>query len=144
VEDLVPITLIGATTRRGRVLLVDDDAMLGQAVGRSLSGFHDVKVLSSAQEALDYIVGGQRFDVILCDVMMPVVTGMDFYDELHQSVPEQAARIVFLTGGAFTVGAREFLDRVPNVRMEKPFDVKNLRALVNERVAHPNVYAVPA
>ena len=134
-EALVPLPVVAASSRRGRVLLVDDDQMLGNAVGRSLSSQHDVKVLSSAQDALDCIVAGERFDIILCDMMMPVVTGMDFYERLRVSTRDQADRIVFLSGGAFTVGAREFLDRVPNVRLEKPFEVKELRALVNEHVA---------
>jgi CheY-like chemotaxis protein len=68
-------------------------------------------------------------DVILCHMMMPVVTGMDFYDQLLQKAREQAERIVFLTSGAFTVRARELLDRVPNARIAKPFEVQNLRAL---------------
>jgi len=85
-------------------------------------------------EALDCIVAGQRFDVILCDIMMPVVTGMDFYNRLFHAVREQAERVVFLTGGAFTDRAHEFLDRVPNACMEKPFKLQNLRVLLNERV----------
>jgi CheY-like chemotaxis protein/anti-sigma regulatory factor (Ser/Thr protein kinase) len=132
-EDVV-VKEAAPAARRGRVLLIDDDQMIGGAVRRTLSGEHDVKVLTSAQGALDSIVAGERFDVILCDMMMPVVTGMDFYEQLFQKVREQAERVVFLTGGAFTDRAREFLDRVPNARMEKPFGVQNLRALVNERV----------
>ena len=134
-EAIVVPPIVAPNTHRGRVLLVDDDEMLANAVGRSLSGQHEVVVLTSAREALSCIDEGQRFDVILCDMMMPIVTGMDFYEHLLVSARDQADRIVFLTGGAFTVGAREFLDRVPNLRMEKPFNVKELRALVNERVA---------
>jgi signal transduction histidine kinase/CheY-like chemotaxis protein len=122
------------TTRRGRVLLVDDDPLIGNAIRRILTGDHDVTLLTSARQAFDSIAGGDRFDVILCDMMMPVMTGMEFYDQLLEVVRDQAERIVFLTGGAFTVRAREFLDRVPNTRVEKPFDAKNLRALVNDRV----------
>jgi CheY-like chemotaxis protein len=133
-EDEPAVPVAASAARRGRVLLIDDDQMIGNAVRRTLSGEHDVEVLTSAQEALELIVAGRRFDVILCDMMMPVVTGMDFYDRLHQAVREQAERVIFLTGGAFTVRAREFLDRVPNVCMEKPFKLQNLRALMNERV----------
>jgi CheY-like chemotaxis protein len=133
-EDEPVVRVAACAARRGRVLLIDDDQMIGNAVHRTLSGEHDVEVLTSAKEALDLIVAGRRFDVILCDMMMPVVTGMDFYDRLLQTVREQAERVVFLTGGAFTVRAREFLDRVPNVCMEKPFTLQNLRALMNERV----------
>jgi hypothetical protein len=61
---------------------------------------------------------------------MPEVTGMEIHDELSRRVPDQANRMVFLTGGAFTAGAREFLDTVPNPRIEKPFDMTNLLTIV--------------
>jgi CheY-like chemotaxis protein len=83
---------------------------------------------------LDRIEKGERFDVIVCDLMMPEMTGMDLHSRLSQSRPADAARMVFLTGGAFTSEAREFLDRVTNQRVEKPFDPPALRALVRDRL----------
>ena len=73
--------------------------------------------------------------MILCDVMMPIVTGMDFFLQLTAIAPQMAERVVFITGGAFTQGARSFLDRVPNRRLDKPFNARELRALVNELIA---------
>jgi CheY-like chemotaxis protein len=67
--------------------------------------------------------------------MMPHVTGMDFHAELLRVAPDQASRIVFLTGGAFTTRARRFFDDVPNLCVEKPFGVEALRAIVTARVA---------
>jgi PAS domain S-box-containing protein len=122
------------TPRRGRILIVDDELVVAKAIRRMLGREHDVVVITSAREALDRIVSGERFDVILCDLMMPIVTGAQFYDELTLLSPGIAARIVFLTGGAFTAKTREFLDRVPNARLEKPFESQTLRALVNERL----------
>ena len=132
-EPVVP-ALTKAARRRGRVLVVDDEPMIGSVVRRILGAEHDVQFFTRAQDALDCLGGGGRFDVILCDMMMPVVTGMDFYGRVAREFGEQAERIVFLTGGAFTVDARQFLDRVPNARLEKPFEPQNLRAFVNERV----------
>jgi PAS domain S-box-containing protein len=132
--EVVAVGLAAPAVRRGRVLLIDDDHMIGSAIRRMLGREHDVEVLASAQEALGCIRAGQRFDVVLCDVMMPVMTGMDFYDKLVESAGEQAERVVFLTAGAFTARAREFLERVPNGHLEKPFELQDLRALVNERV----------
>jgi FixJ family two-component response regulator len=63
--------------------------------------------------------------------MMPEVTGMDLHAEVLRLAPDQADKIVFMTGGAFTSRAREFLDKVPNPRIEKPFRVTVLRALVH-------------
>jgi CheY-like chemotaxis protein len=59
------------------------------------------------------------------------MTGMDVYDALVQKNIFQASRLVFLTGGAFTPRAREFLADVANHRLEKPFEVEQLRTLVN-------------
>ena len=67
-------------------------------------------------------------------MMMPVLTGVDFYEQLRALSPSQADWVIFLTGGAFTVRAREFLDRVENTSMDKPFEVEDLRSLVNERI----------
>jgi CheY-like chemotaxis protein len=89
-----------------------------------------VVVVTSGRAALDLVIAGERFDVILCDLMMPEMTGLDLHGELMRSFPEHAARMIFLTGGAFTPRAREFLDSVPNQRLEKPFDAQNVRALV--------------
>lgn len=62
--------------------------------------------------------------------MMPDITGMDLHRELSRLVPEQARRMVFLTGGAFSAGAQAFLDVVPNAWLEKPFDLPELLAIV--------------
>jgi PAS domain S-box-containing protein len=120
--------------RRGRVLVVDDEPMIGRVIRRTLAADHDVTVVDRAQEALDLIVAAGPFDVIFCDLMMPQMTGMDFHEEMCGRDPEQASRIVFLTGGAFTPRARDFLDRVTNLRVEKPFDAMQLRTLVNDRI----------
>jgi PAS domain S-box-containing protein len=121
--------------RRGRVLVLDDDAAIGATLKLILSEWHEVTALTSPREALRVLRAGERYDVILCDVMMPEMTAMDFHAELGRLHPEAAEKIVFLTGGAFTVTAREFLDRIPNARFDKPFDLRSLVALVNDRIA---------
>jgi CheY-like chemotaxis protein len=129
-----PAAAIVTGQRRGRILVVDDEKVVATAVRRVLGDDHDVKVLTSAQEALRRISGGERFDVILCDLMMPVMTGVELHSELARTAPDQAACMVFLTGGAFTPRARAFLDEVPNPRLDKPFELSTLRALVQERL----------
>jgi two-component system, cell cycle sensor histidine kinase and response regulator CckA len=119
--------------RRGRVLVIDDEAMLTTTIQRILHK-HEVTVAGSGREALEKIAAGADFEVILCDLMMPEMTGMDFHAELARLHPELLDRVVFLTGGAFTPAARAFLDGVPNDRLEKPFDPQNLRALVQRFV----------
>jgi PAS domain S-box-containing protein len=120
--------------RRGRVLVIDDEPMMAKVLHRTLATDHDVVAVLAAKDALAMIAAGQRFTVILCDLMMPHVTGMDLYAELLRSAPEQAKRIIFLTGGAFTSRMRAFLDEVDNLCLEKPFDPAGLRTLISARV----------
>jgi hypothetical protein len=63
------------------------------------------------------------------------MSGIDFHFELSSKEPELASQIIFLTGGAVTLGAREFLDRITNPKLDKPFDAERLRGLVNRQVA---------
>lgn len=120
--------------RRATVLVIDDDPLVGTAVRRTLKAEHDVTVVSSAGAALARIAAGERFDVLLCDLMMPVLSGMDLHGKLLTVAPDQAGCMIFLTGGAFTPAARAFLDGVENPVLEKPFDLNTLRALVAERL----------
>jgi CheY-like chemotaxis protein len=122
------------TPRRGKILVIDDEPMVARSLGRVLEQDHDVTIVLDAGDAHQRVVAGERFDVILCDLMMPKMTGMDLHAELLRAVPEQAAQMVFLTGGAFTPHARAFLEGVPNHRLHKPFDTQELRSLVNDRV----------
>ncbi len=127
-----------ASARRGRVLVVDDEPTLGRLVEAILSSQHEVTVAGGAQEALASILAGERYDVILCDLMMPEKTGVDLYEDLLAQAPDQARRMVFMTGGAFTPKARAFLDGIPNPTVEKPFNSARLRSLVSERLAAEN------
>jgi signal transduction histidine kinase len=120
--------------RRGRVLIVDDEPMVALAVQRTLEAQHDVSVVHRAQDALDMLRAGERFDVIFCDVMMPNVTGIDFFKEVRVLAPSELDKIVFLTGGAFASQARQFLEAIPNLRVDKPFTPDELRKLVRARL----------
>ncbi len=115
---------------RSLVLVVDDEPAVGRALKRGLSAHHDVFVVTSGKAALAHIADGERFDVILSDLMMPDVSGMDLYRQLRTLAPDQADRVIFLSGGAFTSAAREFLDRVPNPRVEKPLELTNVLAII--------------
>lgn len=121
--------------RRGRLLVVDDEPLVGKAVSRSLSRDHDVEVVSGAREALARLQAGAPFDIVLCDLMMPDMTGMELFDAAKELGEDVAARFIFLTGGAFTKEARAFLDGTSNTVIDKPFEPKHLRALVNERLS---------
>jgi signal transduction histidine kinase len=117
-------------TRAGRVLVVDDEQMLCNAIERILGVHHHVTTVTSAREALSRLSKGERFDLILCDLMMPEMTGMDLYDELQQSMADQAEKFIFMSGGAFTDNARAFLACSSNEVIDKPFRGAALRQVV--------------
>ena len=124
-----------APVRRGKVLVLDDEPVITTVVRRILGAQHEVTVSHYGGEVLAAIERGERYDLLFCDLMMPEMTGMDFYEQLERRWPEQAERVVFLTGGAFTTRAREFLDQVTNLRLEKPFSAKVLRSVVVDHLA---------
>jgi PAS domain S-box-containing protein len=126
--------LMVAVGQHGRVLVVDDEPLVLSAMKRTLSVEHEVLGFHRARLALEWLEKGQPWDVMLCDLMMPEMTGMEFYAELSRRWPERMKDVIFVTGGAFTASAREFLGRVENTRLEKPFDPQTLRELVRLRL----------
>jgi CheY-like chemotaxis protein len=129
-DAAAPVVPSPVAGRRGRILVVDDEQLVVRGVKRILSKEHEVVATVAAKEALARCVAGEKFDLILCDLMMPDMTGMDLHRELLKIAPEQASRMIFLTGGAFTPKARQFLSETPKEHLEKPFDPANLRAIV--------------
>lgn len=116
--------------RAARILVVDDEDMIRVILRRVLKA-HEVIALSSAKEALALLAGGATFDAIICDLMMPAMNGIEFYQILVQQYPDQASAVMFVTGGAFSREAAAFLDSVPNMQLAKPFDAVKLRASVD-------------
>ena len=122
---------------RGRVLVIDDEPAIGRVVSRVLQSEHDVFVVTDAREALTRIAAGETFDVVFCDLMMPGVTGMDFFESLQKSKPELAHRVVFVTGGVFTERTTEFLNQTSNATLSKPFMAMALKRIVADYMGSP-------
>jgi CheY-like chemotaxis protein len=124
-----------APLRRARILVVDDEPLVGSVIQRLLSPPHEVIAISRAQEALSLVGAGARFDVILCDLVMPEMTGMELHGRLLASNPAQAKRMVFMTAGAFTQGTRAFVEKERGFRVvAKPLDHEELDAIIREAV----------
>ncbi len=119
---------------RSRILVVDDEPSVGIAVQRVLSRDHDVSVETDPVVALERVRGGELFDLVLCDLMMPRLGGPEFHAELARVAPSLASTMVILTGGAFTDAAREFLAERENPCIEKPFDVRGLRRTIDTQL----------
>lgn len=134
VTQAPPIVYAGA---RAHVMVVDDEPLVGRSIRRALRN-HDVQVFSSGKEAIEVLCSSEPFDVVFCDLMMPEVSGMEVFATVAERRPDVASRFVFMTGGAFTQRAREFLKQTHLVCLEKPFDLHQIRDLVKER-AEPAV-----
>jgi PAS domain S-box-containing protein len=110
-----------------RVLLVDDEAAVGRSLQMLLAPETEVVPVIRAADALELITRGERFDAIVCDLMMPHSSGMQLYEQVAQVAPEYLGRMIFMTGGAFTPQAREFLAGLDRPHLEKPFSEQELR-----------------
>jgi two-component system, NtrC family, sensor kinase len=113
-----------------RVLVVDDESRVLELLKRTLRG-HELVLASNGREALERLEADPRFDLILCDLMMPELTGMDVYRYVSERHPELKERIVFITGGAFTPDTKRFLQEVSNPVVTKPFELNSIRSLVS-------------
>jgi signal transduction histidine kinase/CheY-like chemotaxis protein len=133
---LVPVEVEAARTvvRRGRVLVVDDEVRLAASIRMLLSPMHDAETCAGGQEALDHLSKGGQYDVILCDLQMPQVSGVEFFQRLGALRPELTPRFVFMSGGAWSEEAREFVRRTSNVVLEKPVPPDVLMRVVEEGV----------
>jgi signal transduction histidine kinase len=103
-----------------RILAIDDDPLILSALGKLLRD-HEVIPCKSAFEALHRFESGEQFDLVLCDVMMPHMTGVELYEAVARRWPGEEKQIAFMTGGAVTVETRTFLERTNATVLEKPF-----------------------
>ncbi|MCU0654151.1 MAG: response regulator [Polyangiaceae bacterium] len=118
--------------RSGHILIIDDEAPVLSLLRRVLEPEFEVKTTVQAEQALGWLQEGQRFDAILCDLMMPACDGISFYRRLFQQGASLRSRVLFLTGGASSPEVQTFLAQVPNPRVKKPFRIQDLREAVRK------------
>jgi CheY-like chemotaxis protein len=122
---------VAVDPRSASILVIEDEPALRRVLPRLLAP-HSVTVVERAVDALERLRTGGRFDVILCDIMMPEMDGMQFHQELARDLPDIARRVIFMSGGVFSPTIRTFFDALPNRRLEKPLDIPALRRLIDE------------
>jgi PAS domain S-box-containing protein len=123
-----------APPRRHRVMLVDDEPQVVHTMERLLRRDYDITIALCGRDAIDHIARGARFDAIVSDVMMPNMTGIELTEELQRIAPDQARRLIFLSGGAFTAQTHERLHALGAPQLEKPVTARELRACVQRVV----------
>jgi signal transduction histidine kinase len=120
-----------------RLLVVDDDPLVLATLRRTLAADHAVTTASGAAEALRLLGGGGDFDAILCDVMMPSMSGMEFAAEVERRWRGLRARIIFVTGGSLVPEVQAFRRLTSNPWLEKPFHTDALMRSIHEVAAQP-------
>lgn len=108
---------------RARVLIVEDEVLLGRALGDQIGEHHDVRVAPNGLDALT-VLEKDRFDVVLCDLKMPGLSGEGLYREVARRDPDQAKRFVFMTGIGFGLETERFIEEVGTTLLEKPFSIE--------------------
>jgi PAS domain S-box-containing protein len=115
---------------RKRVLVIDDEPPLVTTLQRLLERDHSVFGTSDAREGLRRLLEDGPWDLILCDVAMPDLDGVDLFDRATSARPDLRDRFVFMTGGAYTARTREFLEGAQRRCIQKPFRISELEALL--------------
>jgi PAS domain S-box-containing protein len=131
---VVAAEAVPAAAPRSRLLVIDDEPLVAEMLCRTLRREHEISVDSCGRDALQRILGGARFDAILSDVMMPNMTGLELFEELTRAVPDQARRMIFLSGGVFSTQTRARLDELGAPQLAKPVDNAELRRWVKRMV----------
>lgn len=124
---------------RRRILAVDDEALLLKAYRRMLSDHHDVTTALGGRDALRILEKDAGFDLVLCDLQMPEMSGMELHRIIQASHPALADRFVFVTGGAYSAEAKSFLEQAVAC-INKPFRIEELLLVIEQRTS---VDAVP-
>ncbi len=124
-------------TKRASLLLIDDEPGLVRSLSSLLKEHHQVATTSDPQEGLKLLLENPSYDLVLCDLMMPGLSGMDLYQKVAEARPGVERRFIFMTGGVFGPVAERFLELVPNPRLAKPFPVEQLEALIEQMLLRP-------
>jgi PAS domain S-box-containing protein len=131
----------GGVTARAKVLIVEDEAALARALAAEIGRHHDVVVTTSAEQALARFAE-QRFDVVLCDLRMPGMSGDALYARVRDKDEAQARAFVFMTGVGFGADVERLVAESGRPVLEKPFSgesalseiARALRKRLNERL----------
>jgi DNA-binding response OmpR family regulator len=123
------------TPPRATILIIDDDRLMARALLRVLKDDYDVRAEHSAVRAQQRFQDGERFDVVLSDVVMPDLTGVELYQWMLKACPDQAARVIFITGGSPNEASRAFLKTIPDRVIRKPFERQQLLTRIEALLA---------
>lgn len=115
---------------RPHILVIDDDEAMGRLIVRVLSSENEVTLDPDPHSALRRLLAGEGYDMILCDVVMPGLNGIDLYRALLASAPAAAEKVLLMTGGGLPAEQENFLRTCAALKLAKPFSPAALREQV--------------
>jgi CheY-like chemotaxis protein len=124
-----------SSSRRGRVLVIDDEPAICALVDRMLKPEHDVVTTTYPEQAVQMIREGQRFDLIISDVMMPVMNGIEMHAQITAIDAESGDKFVFFTASVLSPELERRLESLPNTILRKPVSVSAMRQFVRGRIS---------
>jgi CheY-like chemotaxis protein len=113
-----------------RILVVDRDSAVAEACEKAFQNENEVVTARSGFHALELIAIGRAFDLVLCELSLPDLTGPEVHRRLIASSPRTASKMVFITDDA--KAAQGFLQTVPNMFLEKPLVATALRQVLRD------------
>jgi signal transduction histidine kinase/CheY-like chemotaxis protein len=134
--EVRPEVQLPPASDRLRVLLLDDDELILRSMQRSLATHFECLGLARARIALDALRADHEFDVVVSDVVMPEMNGLEFFSELSHEHPDLAARTLFISGGITSDTLRAGVTDTGRPCLAKPIDVQELIRTIR-RVGRP-------
>jgi two-component system NtrC family sensor kinase len=135
-----PTMPIGSMTTPAapRLWVIDDERLVAKTVSRVLAQAYDIVILDDPREAVHRLEHGETFDALLCDLMMPGMSGMEVHARIAALRPDLLPRVIFMSGGASTSEGRQFAAQLRLPLIEKPFDATRLRAMLDAVTQRPS------
>ncbi len=121
-------------TEASSILVIDDEVRIGRVLSRILAKEYEVTVHSDAREAVTALQS-KAFDLIICDLRMPEISGVELYEIAIEADPAHAGKFLFLSGDLSGSEVEEFFERTGESRLAKPFELNELRERVSELLA---------
>ena len=123
--------------RRAKILIVDDEVLLLNAYKRGLEPDHEVLTVNSAEKALQILGSDPSFDLVLCDIVMPEMDGMEFFNKLKVKLPTYTKKVVFCSGSGGST-SKEFCRSIGNILLEKPISMQKLKEAIDGIISTNN------
>jgi CheY-like chemotaxis protein len=115
-----------------RVLVIDDEQLLGQTIQLGLEDSLDVELETSGTRGLERLLSDDKFELVLCDLSLPDLSGIEIYNRVQAERPELTRSFVVMTGGAVSNESRDFLDTYEGPLLNKPFTLSQVESLVSD------------